>query len=114
MTLANKRGRVNFLSLTELSGFVVENYSTPCASGSSAASLADLVVFDPLMARAPPDLDPRVRFVGAEGGDVSPGLAGVLFLPWSRIVGGHSPDGHLRVREDGDCSNRVAPGGRHL
>ena len=28
------------------------------------------------MARAPPDLDPRVRFLGPEGGDVPPGLEG--------------------------------------
>jgi len=27
---------------------------------------------------------------------------------------GHSPDGRLRVREDGDGSDHVAPGGRHL
>ena len=40
LTLASERGRGNSLSLTEPSGFVVENYSTPWAFGSSAASLA--------------------------------------------------------------------------
>ena len=40
LTLARERGRGNFLSLTEPSGFAVENHSTPWASGSSAASLA--------------------------------------------------------------------------
>jgi len=81
--------------------------------GELSPSVGDLVALDPLAARAPPDLDLHVRLLGAEGGDVPPGLEGVP-LPWSRIVGGHSPDGRLRVREDGDCSDRVTPGGRHL
>ena len=46
-------------------------------------------------------LDLDVRFLGSEGGDVSPGFEGVL-LPWTRIVGGHPHDGRLRVREYGD------------
>ena len=30
-----------------------------------------------------------------------------IFLAWSRIVGGHSPDGRLGVREDGDGAERM-------
>jgi len=38
--MASDLGRGKFLALIDLSGFVVENHSTPWASGSSAASLA--------------------------------------------------------------------------
>jgi len=40
LTLASDLGRGNFLAMTDLSGSLVENHSTPCASGSSAASFA--------------------------------------------------------------------------
>ena len=33
-----------------------------------------------------------------------------VFLAWSRIVGGHSPDGRLGVREDGDGAKRMVSG----
>ena len=42
-----------------------------------------------------------------------PGFEGV-FLPWSWFVGGHPRDGHLRVRKDGDRTERVPSGGCHL
>ena len=38
-------------------------------------------------------------------------LASRAYFCW--IVGHHPPDGRLRVREDGDRSNRVVLGGRH-
>jgi len=68
LTLASDLGRGNFLALTDPSGFVVENHSTPWASGSSAALgplVGDLVSLDSLVARAPPDLDLHVRLLGA-------------------------------------------------
>jgi len=37
-----------------------------------------------------------------------------VFLAWSRIVGGHSPDGRLGVREDGDGAKRMVSGCRYL
>jgi len=59
--------------------------------------------------RAPPNLDADTRFLGVEGGDVLSGHDRV-FLAWTWVVGCHPPDGHLRIREDGDCSERVVPG----
>ena len=41
------------------------------------------VALNSLVARAPADLDLDVRFLGSEGGDVSPGFEGVL-LPVRR------------------------------
>jgi len=63
-----------------------------------------------LVGRAPAGLDLDVRFLGSEGGDVSPGFEGVL-LPWTRIVGGHPHNGRLRSEKmvtDPIESSRVA------
>jgi len=71
------------------------------------------VALDALVARAPADLYPDIGFLGPEGGDVSPGLEGVL-LSWSWFIGGHSAHGRLAVCEDRYQTERVVPGCRCL
>ena len=62
--------------------------------------IGHFVARDALVAWAPPDLDPDAGLLGPKGGDVPPGLEGVL-LPGSRFVGDHPPYGRLAVCQDG-------------
>jgi len=75
--------------------------------------IGHFVARDALVAWAPPDLDPDAGLLGPKGGDVPPGLEGVL-LPGSRFVGGHPSYGRLAVCQDGYQSERVVPGCRYL
>ena len=80
-------------------------------SGEFGPLASHLVPFNTLVAWAPPDLDFDSWLFRSEGGDVFPGHDRV-FLAWSRIVGGHSPDGRLGVREDCGGAKRTISGCR--
>ena len=55
------------------------------ASRELVPFIGHFVVLDALVAWAPPDLDPDAGLLGPKGGDVTPGLEGVL-LPGSQWV----------------------------
>jgi len=68
--------------------------------------VSHLVSSGALVACTPPDLDFDVGVLGAEFGDVLSGDD----RPW--VAGGHPPDGCLRVRKDGGCSECMVSGCR--
>jgi len=80
-------------------------------SGEFGPFVGQFIPFDALVAWAPPDLGFDSWLFRSEG-DVFPGHDRV-FLAWFRIVGGHSPDGRLDVREDGGGVERTASGCRY-
>jgi len=81
--------------------------------GDFGPLISHLVPFNALVAWEPLDLDFNSWLIRSEGGDVFPGHDRVFDLASSRIVGGHSPDGRLGVREDGDGAKRMVSGCRY-
>jgi len=108
LKLARDLGRGQRLFLTIPCGSLKLSHSTPWASGSSAACLAHSwaislrsipwwLGYHRIAVRMPSSLARRMVIW-------PPGHDGV-FLTWAWIVGGHSPDSRLCVREERDRTN---------